>query len=116
MGKISKIIGVLFAIGSFAMLALSLFTEAPSTDAGVSQSFALWVYSVIFAIIAMILFTIGALTTMRSGASVGKLIFTIAVLALCLTVGGALDTVAIIVWNVIFAINLILQIAWIAES
>ena len=95
------------------MLFLSGINNTPSEGAGVSASFALWVYSVIFALVAMFLYTIGALRALRAGRGTGKLLFTIAVFALCVTGGGALNGTAILIWNIVFAANLIFQIAWI---
>ena len=116
MSKACNLFGILFNIGSFALLLLSAIQEAPDEAFGVSLAFAFWAYSVIFALIAMLLYSIGAFKAFKSGESIFRLLFTVAVFALCITVGGALNGNAILIWNVVFAINLILQIRWFIKS
>ncbi len=116
MGRLSKGLGIVFNILSFVLLVLSAYTGINSTpDAGgngIGPSFAFWAYSVIFALIAMVLYTIGAI---RSG-RIGRSVFTIIILLLCICFGGALNSVAIFTWNIVFAINLIIQISWLIRS
>jgi len=115
MGKTSKIFGVIFNVLSFVCLFASAIPST-QTAGGPGQSFAFWGYSVIFALVGLLLYTIGAFKALKSGGGFGKLLFTIAVFALCITVGGALDSTAIVIWKVINALNLIFQIRWIINS
>lgn len=115
MGRLSRALGVLSNIVSFVFLFFSAFPGLLSNSSeggGVSPAFAFWAYSVIFALIAMVLYIIGSF---RSG-RIGRIIFTIVVLLLCISVGGTLDIIAIYMWNIVFAINLILQINWLAKG
>lgn len=119
MGKLSKGLGIIFNITSFVFVLLSAFPQLRSTPddpGGISPAFAFWAYSVIFALIATVLYTVGAFRALKLGGGIGKLTFTIIILILCISIGGKLDTLSIYVWNIIFAINLILQIRWLIKS
>ncbi|MBR4836398.1 MAG: hypothetical protein IKU99_05235, partial [Clostridia bacterium] len=99
MGKLSKSLGIVFNIISLIFVILSALPGLLATPDvggnGISPAFAFWAYSVIFALIAMLLYTVGAIRAGR----IGRLIFTIAVLILCVSIGGALDSIAIYTWN-----------------
>ncbi len=112
MGTLSKVFGVLFNILSFAMLYFSAVADNPPEASGVSPSFGFWIYSCIFALIAMILYLIGAIKS-ADRCGIGRFIFTFAVFILFVLVGGSLNITSIVIWNSVFAINLILQIIWI---
>ena len=114
MGKGNKIFGIIFNILSFiCIFASAIPNDTTDNDVnGINAAFALWVYSVIFALIASLLYTIGAFKALGGGGGFFKLLFTVAVFAICITIGGALNSMYIIIWNVISAVNLLLQIKW----
>ena len=118
MGKGNKIFGIIFNILSFiCIFASAIPNNTTDNDVnGINAAFALWVYSVIFALIASLLYSIGAFKAFKSNGNVFRLLFTVAVFALCISIGGNLDSTSIIIWNVISAVNLILQIKWLIKD
>lgn len=106
MGKVSQVFGIIFNILSFVFLFGLVNPNNPFSG------FQNWALSVLFALIAMLLYSIGAFKALKAGGSVLRLLFSIAILALCIFVGSELNAISIIVWNVAFAINLIVQICW----
>ena len=112
----TKIFGIIFNILSFAFFISAMIPSnwgnGDNEAGGPSAGFALWAYSVIFALVSAVLYTVGAFRSLKSGGTVLRLLFSIAILLLCIYVGATLDTVCMIVWNVAFAINLIIQIRW----
>ena len=116
MKKIFSALGVIANIASFVFLYFSLFPPHSGADnALMNPAFAFWAYSVLTAILAIVLYTIGNFPFSAYGnGEIGRFVFTLAMFALCIFIGGALNTFSIILWNIIFAINLIVQIRWIA--
>ena len=112
MGKICKVTGVIFNILSHILLAMALIPSNWGNGGGVSPGFAFWAYSVICALISTAAYSIGAFRKLKSGGSVIQLLFSIGMLVLCVCIGGSFNSTYMIVWNVAFAINLILQIRW----
>ena len=106
MGKVSQVFGIIFNILSFVFL----FGSANPNDP--FSGFQNWALSVLFALIAMLLYSIGAFKALKAGGSSIRFLITLAIFALCICIGGALNSTTIIVWNVAFALNLILQIVW----
>ena len=118
MGKANRSIGVIFNILSFVCLFASAIPSDTTSDNvnGINVAFAFWVYSVIFALIASLLYSIGAFKAFKCHGNAFRLLFTVAVFALCISLGGHLDSTSIIIWNVISAVNLILQIKWLISD
>ena len=118
MGKIKRGIGIVFNILSF----VCLFASAIPTDAandnvnGINSAFAFWVYSVIFALIASLLYSIGAFKAFKGNGKAFRLLFTIVIFVICILIGGHLDLTSIILWGVISAFNLLLQIKWLISD
>ena len=115
MGTKSKITGIIFNILSFILFALAMVPSNWSDVNGVSPGFAAWVYSVIFALISMVAYTVGSFRKLKVGGSILQLLFSIGMLLLCVFVGATLDGTCMIVWNVAFAANLVLQIYWLKK-
>ena len=118
MGKANKIFGIIFNILSFiCIFASAIPSDTTGNDVnGINAAFAFWVYSVIFALIASLLYSIGAFKALKCDGNIFRLLFTVAVFALCISIGGNLDSTSIIIWNVISAVNLILQIKWLLRD
>ena len=112
MGTKSKVIGIVFNVLSFILFALAMIPSNWSDGDGLSIGFAFWAYSVIFALISTVLYTVGAFRALKSGGTLLQLLFSIGILLLCVYVGATFTTLCMIVWNISFAINLIIQIYW----
>ena len=119
MGTKSKITGIIFNILSFACIVIAMlpsnWSTGDSAGGGPTAGFAFWVYSVIFALISMVAYTVGSLRKLKVGGSILQLLFSIGMLLLCVFVGATLDGTCMIVWNVAFATNLVLQIYWLKK-
>lgn len=117
MGSKSKVAGIILNIISFVFFALAMIPSSwgnGDSSGGPTAGFALWAYSVIFALLSVTAYTVGAFKALRSGVSGSafQLIFSIAILLLCIYVGATLNSTCMIIWNIAFAINLVLQIVW----
>ena len=112
MGTKSKVTGVIFNVLSFILFGAAMIPSNWSDGNGPSAGFALWAYSVMFALISVIAYTVGVFKALKSGGSVFQLVFSISMLILCVYVGAAFDTTCMIIWNAAFFVNLILQIHW----
>ena len=116
MGTKSKIAAIIFNIFSFVLFVMAMlpsnWSNGDGNGGGITVGFAFWVYSVIFALISTLLYTVSAFRALRAGGNIFRLIFSIAILALCIFVGAGFNAISMAIWNVAFALNLIVQICW----
>ena len=80
MGTKSKVIGIVFNVLSFILFALAMIPSNWSDGDGLSIGFAFWAYSVIFALISTVLYTVGAFRALKSGGTLLQLLFSIGIL------------------------------------
>ena len=117
MGRKFGILGVISSVISYVLLFCTLFMPQgePSQGGGADAAFAIWLYSAVFSIIAMLLYTIHAFFSLgRGGVLIGvfRLVFTFAVLMLGLSIAGSTNATHGYVWNIVFVINFLLQFLW----
>lgn len=126
MVRLSTVGAILSTVISFGLIIASLIIstgeEPPEEMWGVARSFALWVYSIIFALISMVFYfidAIRAIARMLKGVNplfnlLTALLF-IGAIPLLVTVGCGLGNANIIIWFSYYVLIFILEIKSISK-
>lgn len=126
MVRLSTVGAILSTVISFGLIIASLIIstgeEPPEEMWGVARSFALWVYSIIFALISMVFYfidAIRAIARMLKGVNplfnlLAALLF-IGAIPLVITIGGSPRIANIIIWFSYYVLIFILEIKYISK-
>lgn len=126
MVRLSTVGAILSTVISFGLIIASLIIstgeEPPEEMWGVARSFALWVYSIIFALISMVFYfidAIRAIARMLKGVNplfnlLAALLF-IGAIPLVITIGGSPRIANIIIWFSYYVLIFILEIKSISK-